>query len=53
MYRKLAAVAIAVPLAVLVIGLAGQLPLWGETAPLVFAVAMLGAWTVGSVAWRR
>lgn len=53
LHRKLAALGVAAVVGVLVVGLAGQLPHWGDTAPVAFAAAMLGAWTVGSVAWRR
>jgi hypothetical protein len=52
LHRKLAALGVAVVLGVLVVGLAGQLPNFGETAPVVFAGALLGVWTVGTLAWR-
>lgn len=47
-WRRYLAGALSVPVAVLFVGLLGQIPHWGELAPAAFAVALLGLWTVGS-----
>lgn len=52
LHRKLAALGLAAALGVLVVGLVGQLPHWGDLTPAAFAVSLLGLWAVGTVAWR-
>lgn len=42
------AAVLTVLVAVLFVGVLGQMPHWGELAPVAFVVALLGLWTVGS-----
>lgn len=52
-FRRMLAVVLTVPVAVLFVGVLGQLPRWGETGPVALVVALLGIWAVGTVAFGR
>ncbi len=50
--RKALAAAVAVAVAVLLVGIMGTVPHWGELAAPTLGVSMLGLWVVGTVAWK-
>jgi hypothetical protein len=50
--RKALAVALAVLVAVVIVGTMGTVPHWGELAAPTLGVSMLGLWVVGTVAWK-
>ena len=42
--------AIGTIVSILLVGLVGQLPHWGETAPAILGLALLGLWPVSTAA---
>lgn len=50
--RKALAVAVAVLVAVVIVGTMGTVPHWGELAAPTLGVSMLLLWVVGTLAWH-